>query len=110
LDQKGFNSPENKKLNLFLASKDNFLPFLNSDMNFLDSSECLNPKLDPATGLILRAGPYKSIYFCSAFNITFLDCVPLFPKIHKITTEKLPCPYFNIDLDIYLLSLNLEGK
>jgi hypothetical protein len=61
LDQKGFNSPDNKALSLDLVSSDKGLPFLNSAINFLDSSESLNPNDDPARGLRFKVGLYKSI-------------------------------------------------
>lgn len=61
LDQKGFNSPDNKVLSLDLVYSDKGLPFLNSEINFLDSSECLNPKDEPAKGLIFKIGLYKLI-------------------------------------------------
>lgn len=69
-------------------------------MSLLDSSECLNPILDPAVGFKLRRGLYKLIYSCSLRIIFFFVNVPVLPKISKITTVKLLCPYFKIELEI----------
>jgi hypothetical protein len=52
----GFNSPENKALSRCLVFSDKILPLLNLLMNFLVSSVCLKPKLDPAIVFILRIG------------------------------------------------------
>lgn len=57
---KGFNTPDNKVLSLDLVSSDKDLPFLNSEINFLDSSECLNPKDEPAQGLIFKIVPSRA--------------------------------------------------
>jgi hypothetical protein len=76
-------------LSLDLVCSDKGLPFLNSAINFLDSSECLNPKDDLALGLIFKRGLYKSMNNCSLNSISDLDCESLLPKISKMAREKL---------------------